>query len=391
MSSVVPQDPSTRRMRVLIAVSSTNQLYSGIGRLIFETCSRMADRFAFEFAIDDLIDKNVNVLVEFGKRFDMPVHVGRARVTPEALDVHNEDLPRLMRDRRWDAVETHSWANGATNGDVLKHIGDRPLGFTSHYQPKWTVGMTPRRAEVIDDTHRRMVRRADVVFCVSPWEVGELQSTLAPHQDNCVFTPHGCDLDIFRPGPVERKPQLVFVGDQVEPRKRFDRVLDLYQRLVRHHARLRLVVVGNRSEEVLHRVPEHLRSRVETRGYVTDPELAAIYAESMALVLLSEYEAFGIPILEALACGTPVLLSRIPATRSVFLGLKGTYFCPEDDPMATAEIADRVIRQQPLTIQRALSDRSRIESEFCWHRIADVRATQLRAAWFRRKYWAISA
>ncbi len=391
MSTVVSMRASGRKMRVLIVVSSTNQLYSGIGRLIFETCTRMTDRFAFEFAIDDLVSKNVDLLVEFGKSHEIPVHVGRSRAVPYALDVHNDDLPRLLREPRWDMVETHSWANGATNGDVLEHIGDRPLAFTSHYQPSWTVGMTPRREEVIDDTHTRMIQRADVVFCVSPWEVRELQSTFAPDQDNCVFTPHGCNFDVFQPGPVTRKPQLVFVGDQVEPRKRFDRVLDLYKRLVRHHPKLRLVVVGNRSEEVYQRIPENLKSRVDTRGYVTDSELASIYAESLALVLLSEYEAFGIPILEALACGTPVLLSKIAATRSLFTGLKGAYFCPADDPVATAEIAERIIRQQPLTIERALSDRPKIEAEFCWDTIADMRATQFRAAWFRRKYWAISA
>lgn len=391
MTNIVPLRAGTRRMRVLIAIASTNQLYSGIGRLIFETCKRMTDRVAFEFAIDDHISRNVELLVKFGQTHDMPVHVGPARQVPYALDVHNEDLPRLLRERRFDAVETHGWANAATNGDILSYIGNRPLTFTSHYQPTWTVPMSHRLADVLEAVHRRMIRRADVNFCVSPWEKRELQETFAPDRDNGIYTPHGCNFEVFRPGPVERRPQLVFVGDLAEPRKRFDRVLDVFTRLRRYHRDLRLVVVGNRSEQVYDRIPETLASKVETRGYVTDAELASIYAESLALVLLSEYEAFGIPILEALACGTPVLLTRMPATKSLFAGLKGAYFCPSTDPVATAAVAERIMRHRPLAVERALSDRPKIEQMFDWQTIADLRATHLRAAWFRSRYWAVSA
>jgi glycosyltransferase involved in cell wall biosynthesis len=74
--------------------------------------------------------------------------------------------------------------------------------------------------------------------------------------------------------------------------------------------------------------------RVRTLGYLPDPDLVRLVAGAAALVLPSLYEGFGLPALEALACGTPVVASDLPALREV-LGDQAE-LVPPNDPAALA-------------------------------------------------------
>src|SRR5579864_5675630 len=67
------------RMKVLCILSSSNQLYSGIGRALFELSKRLADRVAYEFAIDNSVAKNVDLLLQFSAEHAFPVRVGPGR------------------------------------------------------------------------------------------------------------------------------------------------------------------------------------------------------------------------------------------------------------------------------------------------------------------------
>ncbi|HEU5115899.1 MAG TPA: glycosyltransferase family 4 protein [Isosphaeraceae bacterium] len=391
MTTVLPLRTGARRMRTLIALSSASSSNGDVHRIVFETCSRLKDRFAFELAIDDHLSRNVAAVVEFGKALDIPVHVGSARTGSNPSDLQNEDLPRLLKTRRWDVVEAHSWAGTGTIGNLRTHVGDLPLAFTPHYPPVRSISRPSRRAESMEGALSKIIRRADVVFCASPLEARTLQRTFAPDRDNCVVSPLGCDFRLFRPGTLHRQPQMVVVCEEGEPLSRLDRVLELYQRLSRMQPSLRLVLAGYAGEDASRRIPDRLKSRVLIQSASTDRDLASLFAQSLALIHLSDKDSSGVSAVQAMACGTPVLLSRTGAMKSLFAGFKGAYFCPSEDAGASAEVGARVLRQSPLTIERTLSDRSKLESEFHWDRIAEARATQLQAAWFRRKYWAISA
>lgn len=378
------------RMRVLVVLSSSNQMYSGIGRAVFELARRLEDRVAFEFAIDDGVRKNVDLVARFGEDRGMPVHVGRSSVAPDALDRLNVDLPDLLADRRWDLVEALCWANAATNDALLAALGDLPLAYTPHDQPAWTVPMSAAQGSRTEAVHRRMVERADVVLCDSLAERRALQR-LAPRRENCVFIPLGCDFRAFAPGGWPRREQVLFVGDLAEPRKRFDRVLSAFARLAEDRPGLRLVVVGNRSDEAAGLIPEGLRDRCDLKGYIGEDDLRRLYAESLGLLLLSDFEAFGIPILESLASGTPVFISRQEATTGLFGPFRGAHVVPAEDPDATHRaIAGALDRGRDL-IDEIARDRGRLAATFDWDGLADRKWDALRAAWADRRRWAIPA
>ena len=388
--ATIPIGAKVPRMRVLWALSPANQMYSGIGRAIFEVVRRTTDRIAYEFAMSDMFAKNLDIVRAFCEAHGLPLHVGRGRAEPGSLDTYNDDLAETIRRGRYDVVETVCWANAATNQCVLDGIGDMTLAYTPHDQPIWTVPMSETEARHIESVHDRMLLRSDVVFCDSPHERRDL-TRRTRGRDTCIHLNLGCDFRGFRPGPVDRPPRLLFVGDLAEPRKRFDRVIAVFEHIHRKQPEYRLVVVGNRSNEVGERIPPELRGAVELRGYVSEAELRRAYAESRGLFLLSDFEAFGVPIVEALACGTPVFLTRLEQTHSLFGSYRGAHFCPSDDFWRTLEIVETALSDSRKSIAGALADRTRLESEFDWDLLAERKRRALAAAWFARNAYSWSA
>ena len=373
------------RMRVLSVLSSGNQMYSGIGRAFFELTARLTGRVDFEVAIDDREPRNLDLVLDFGRKHGIVVHVGRAVESLRSLDPHGDHLSDLLRLHDWDLVEAVCWANAATNAAILRDLGDTALAYTPHYQPAWTSMMTPEVAAFADDVHHRMARRADAVLCDSPHEWSLVQAQ-THGRNNCHHVPLGVDTDGFRPGPTRRPPQLLFVGDLAEPRKRFDRVLTILPRILATRPDLKLVVIGNASDRALALIPPDLRASCELRGYVSEAELRQAYAESRGVFLLSDYEAFGLPVLEALACGTPVFLADLDATRSLFDSFRGARFCPADDPEATFDVIDRTLALGPDAILETLADRPRLRASFDWDTLARRKWRVLAASWFTRHH-----
>lgn len=387
---MVADPPRDDRMRVLCVISSSNQLYSGIGRALFELSRRLKERVAYEFAIDDGNERNVDLLIRFGREHGFPVHVGPHVRPGETLDAGNTEIERLLNRGDWNAVECVCFANAATNLAVLNAIANRVLIYTPHDQPLWTIPMSPGQADQTRAAHDRMVRRADLVLCDSPAEMMTLRARVS-NPLGCVHLPLGCDFETYRPGVIPRREQLLFVGDLAEPRKRFDRVLAAFETLLAGRPTLRLVVIGNRSREAIHRVPPRVRNAVTLLGYVSEEELRRHYAESLAFVLLSDFEAFGIPILEALASGTTVFLAEQAETRSLFGSHPGAHFCPADDPRATVALMRDVLGRGVHTIEEASRDYPRLRARFDWDQLARRKWSMIAAAWSRRHGFALSA
>ncbi len=146
----------------------------------------------------------------------------------------------------------------------------------------------------------------------------------------CLVAPLGLDLPAAAAAPG--RPYFLCIAT-IEKRKNHAMLLEAWRRL--GPAAPKLVLVGRRSfgaADALRLLPG--LPMVEERGHCTDAELATLLAGAHALLLPSQAEGFGIPVAEALAAGTPVIASDIPALREVGRGVPD--HLPADDAAAWA-------------------------------------------------------
>ena len=108
--------------------------------------------------------------------------------------------------------------------------------------------------------------------------------------------------------------------------------------------------------------------RVAFAGYVGDEQLAALYTGATALVFPSLYEGFGLPPLEAMACGTPVISTRAQAMREVLAD--AAFFVPLRDPGAIADAAESLLRQPSLRADWAARGLEHA-AQFSWAKAAE--------------------
>ena len=145
---------------------------------------------------------------------------------------------------------------------------------------------------------------------------------------------------------------------------------------------LRLVIVGDPSGDGFHsnyqevaalaKSDPRLHGRVHFTGYVTDNDLVALYSEALAIALPSFSEGFGLPALEALACGTPVLATKAGAVAEV-IGSAGLTF----DPHNPSEIGQQIFQlaSAPTTLANLRQTALERARYYSWSRAAELALT----------------
>jgi len=291
------------------------------------------------------------------------VRVIHLRAGPEGVEGRRH-LHRYLRDFEddllafqqfegvtYDVIHSHYWLSGLL-GLRLRERWDTPLVNMFH-----TLGELKRRANggkepaMRIDVERRVASEADVIVCASEHEKNALVDIYGAPEDRIAVVPCGVDLNRFRPldkSVVRRflglngKRTILFVG-RMEPLKGLDILLGAAARLDDDLPFQVLIVGGDgrSTDELRHlkrlAVALGIEDRVSFVGPVGHDRLPLYYNAADICVVPSYYESFCLVALEAMACGTPVVASRVGGLSATVRDGETGYLipCHAPEPFAT--------------------------------------------------------
>ena len=188
---------------------------------------------------------------------------------------------------------------------------------------------------------RRIARRAEVLFTVSEFSRSRLALHLPRPMKDIVVVPNGADhLQQTVPDPTElhrsglRDKDFFLAVGSANPAKNLPLLLEAFERVAALHDVFLVVVGGANPRVYASQGTCGSNPRVRYLGQVCDATLKALYSQARALVFPSLHEGFGLPPGEAMACGCPVIVSRIPALREL-CGTAALYV----DPRSVSSVA----------------------------------------------------
>jgi D-inositol-3-phosphate glycosyltransferase len=275
---------------------------------------------------------------------------------------------RITRGIDYDLIHAHYWLSGVV-GLTLRERWSVPLIQMFH-----TLGdlknRVARHAADMEPPVRlreeaRVVAAADRIVAASLAEREHLTRRAGARADRVVVIPCGVDTELFMPGDPEQAratlglpsgPLVLYVG-RLAPIKGLETLLDAIALLATQGREVRLVVVGGEADEPAGGHEADLRARIERLGIGgrvgfagAQPQktLQQHYVAADVTVLPSHYESFGMAAMEAMACGSPVVASRVGGlTTTVRDGATG-FLVPEGDVDALAGRLDALLGEPDL-------------------------------------------
>src|SRR5579883_699248 len=318
--------------------------------------------------------------IAYVSKDDAPSHIaGRIftrKVSKNPYKRLGWDLPFRLRQDRPDLLHVQYTAPVACSAPVVVSVHD--VSFLEH--PEY---FTPYRCTQLGITVKRTVKKAAAVLTPSEFSRNAIPQHYAV-DPNKVVVAHNAVSSQFR--PVERTaalkriearfglrgPFVLTVGD-LQPRKNHLGLLKAFEEVIHAHPQLRhrLVFVGKETwySKELHRAvaQSSVSKRVHFTGFIDDAELVQFYGGCELFVFPSFYEGFGLPILEAMACGRAVACSNTSAMPEV-ADAAAILIDPRSTQEVARAIADVLLDPQlRLRLERLGAQRASI---FSWERAA---------------------
>jgi phosphatidylinositol alpha-mannosyltransferase len=255
-------------------------------------------------------------------------------------------IGRILREERINVVHVHgplAPTLGLVAPDAANELGIPVVG-TFHSWFRRSLPYKIFRAPL----QERLSRYAATIAVSVPAAEAHARYFEAPWE----IIPNGVDVDHFHPNgrrtpdAVKAAPRLLFLG-RLDPRNGLDQVLAAMPRILDAFPRAELIVAGDGPlRPVYERQAQRLGGNVRFLGRVYE-DRSALYGSADLYLCPTNKASFGITLLEAMACGTPIIGSNISGFRELVAGGKTLLISP-DDPAAWARAVVHLIREPSL-------------------------------------------
>lgn len=233
----------------------------------------------------------------------------------------------------------------------------------------------------------RLVKRVYKIITVSEFSKRRIVEVLGVPAEKIVVIPNGVDHQVFYPRKHSefdaakakfglREDYVISVGS-LQPRKNLGRLFEAWQQVSVRFPEIELVIVGMEDQVFRNRGYKELPPNVHLLANVPDAVLAALYSSARACVQPSLYEGFNLPVVEAMACGAPVVAANTSATPEV-VGNAGLLF----NPLSISEIMEALhmlLAQRELA--KELSSRGFEQAKnYSWEKAAEATLAALKVS-----------
>ena len=295
---------------------------------------------------------------------------------------HQAFLPRLCKRRRYDVLFLP-----AGNRRVPVTVSCPTVGMVHdfshlHIENKYD----PLHTLYQDHVLPWMIRKLTRVLTISESSKRDIIEHARVPEDRITIIPHGVDHEVYKPGSREncarnvaakygvRPPYQLYISRIEHPGKNHVRLIEAFEQLKqRDSIPHQLVLAGGdwHGADEVHRRAQSSRFAAEIvfTGFAPLADLPDLYRGADAFVFPSLYEGFGMPILEAMACGTPVACSNVSSMPEV-AGNAAVLFDPSN-PEAISDAILQIVQEQRNndTLRQAGIGRARM---FTWRKSAEA-------------------
>jgi glycosyltransferase involved in cell wall biosynthesis len=362
-------------MRIGLIVYGLDRPLTGIGRYTLELARAMSALTPRP----DIVLLRAGALGPLENETHFPeVQLPACALLPGLITLGNVVIPSVARRLGLDVIHDPT---GVT--PLLFGLGQFKSVVTIHDVFAWSC---PGNSSLLDRLiYRqwlpRMAPKTNAIITVSEQSKKDIQQYLAPQRRDIKIIPYGVT-DVFRPLPTEQvkrhlekrfglsTPYILYVGSLTR-RKNIERALEAFALLRPTFPDLRFVLAGPRSflqtpvEEIIGRLD--IAEQILLTGPLTDKDLPALYNGAQLFVFPSLYEGFGLPVLEALSCGTPVITSTCSSLPEV--AGEAAILVDPYDVNAIAVAMQQVLSEPKLAAEMVDAGLARAK-QFSWERTA---------------------
>jgi len=317
---------------------------TGIGRYIYEISKELEKRDAFEinyfygYYSDKLMNpsskptvkslKTIITRFTFIKKLVREIILLLGKINAKSYDIYWE--PNLLPNQN---IKTKK---------LITTVHDFSFILHKEYHPK-------ERIEYIDKYFTKNIIKSDMIITGSHFTKNEILQRLDFKEEQIEVIYHGIDHNLFQVYSNEDlkvdfelpKKFILSVGS-IEPRKNLIGLLEAYSALsLEIKKEYKLVIAGFKgweNKEIMALIEKN-QENIHYLGFISDKELSIVYNLASLFVFPSFYEGFGLPVLEAMACGTPVVCSDSSSIPEV--GGDAVVYC---DPNNTDDISNKMVQ-----------------------------------------------
>lgn len=281
-----------------------------------------------------------------------------------------------------DIAHAHTWYTSLA-GFLAKELYDVRLVATVHsLEPKrpWKRESMGNAYNLTMWAEELCLEACDRIIAVSEEDKRDITECYGIGEGRISVIPNGIDIERYRrvenPAVLEkygvRKPYVLFLGRLSRQKGVFD-VVDASSKIRKG---VRVVIVTGRAddrgvEEELARAVEGKENVLWVNRMLSVDEAVALYSSAEVFTAPSIYEPFGLINLEAMACGRPVVSTRVGGIKDVVVDGETGLLVPPQNPEELAEALNRLLSDRVLAEEMGKMGRERVERLFSWERVAE--------------------